>query len=285
MENKDIRYIINNRITSLPTLPTVVTNILTLVQKSSSSARDVAAYISRDQAISSAVLKIANSAYYNLSGKVEAIDRAVVVLGFETVKNLALGTSVFSTLKSDGEGVFDREGFWIHAIGVGTVANMISKEILKSTDPSFFVSGLFHDLGKIIFDRYLNDMYIPIIKQAKEEGKPLHSLEKEVFGLDHAQVGSMLLTRWKIPPSIINRLKYHHNLESCPPEYAIEAAVIVAANYLCHLKNIGLSLVPEISLSETALKSLQIKPDHLVQLGEKLEEMRDKINSFVQSMQ
>ncbi len=249
MENKDIRYIINNRITSLPT---VITNILTLVQKSSSSARDVAAYISRDQAISSAVLKIANSAYYNLSGKVEAIDRVVVVLGFETVKNLALGTSVFSTLKSDEEGVFDREGFWIHAIGVGTAANMISKEILKSTDPSFFVSGLFHDLGKIVFDRYLNDMYIPIIRQAKEEGKSLHSLEKEVFGLNHADVGSMLLTRWKIPPPIINRLKYHHNLESCPTEYAIEAAVIVVANYLCHLKNIGLSLAPEISLSETA---------------------------------
>ena len=285
MENKDIRYIINNRITSLPTLPTVVANILTLVQKSSSSARDVAAYISQDQAISSAVLKIANSAYYNLSGKVEAIDRAVVVLGFEAVKNLALGTSVFSTLKSDEVSVFDREGFWIHAIGVGTAANMVSKEILKSNDPSFFVSGLFHDLGKIIFDRYLNDMYIPIVRQAKEEGKPLHSLEKEVFGLDHAQVGSMLLTRWKIPPPIINRLKYHHDLESCPAEYAVEAAVIAAADYLCHLKNIGLSFAPEISLSETALKSLQIKPDHLVQLGEKLEEMRDKINSFVQSMQ
>jgi HD-like signal output (HDOD) protein len=285
MENKDIRYIINNRITSLPTLPIVITNILNLVQKTSSSARDVAAYISQDQAISSAVLKIANSAYYNLSGKVEAIDRAVVVLGFEAVKNLALGTSVFSTLKSDEVSVFDREGFWIHAIGVGTAANMVSKEILKSNDPSFFVSGLFHDLGKIIFDRYLNDMYIPIVRQAKEEGKPLHSLEKEVFGLDHAQVGSMLLTRWKIPPPIINRLKYHHDLESCPAEYAVEAAVIAAADYLCHLKNIGLSFAPEISLSETALKSLQIKPDHLVQLGEKLEEMRDKINSFVQSMQ
>lgn len=285
MENKDIRYIINNRITSLPTLPIVITNILNLVQKTSSSARDVAAYISQDQAISSAVLKIANSAYYNLSGKVEAIDRAVVVLGFEAVKNLALGTSVFSTLKSDEVSVFDREGFWIHAIGVGTAANMVSKEILRSNDPSFFVSGLFHDLGKIIFDRYLNDMYIPIVRQAKEEGKPLHSLEKEVFGLDHAQVGSMLLTRWKIPPPIINRLKYHHDLESCPAEYAVEAAVIAAADYLCHLKNIGLSFAPEISLSETALKSLQIKPDHLVQLGEKLEEMRDKINSFVQSMQ
>ncbi|MDQ7838994.1 MAG: HDOD domain-containing protein [Thermodesulfobacteriota bacterium] len=284
MENKDIRYIINNRITSLPTLPTVVANILTLVQKNSSSARDVAAYISQDQAISSAVLKIANSAYYNLSGKVEAIDRAVVVLGFETVKNLALGTSVFSNLKSDEESVFDREGFWIHAIGVGTAANMISKEILKSNDPSFFVSGLFHDLGKIIFDRYLNDMYIPVVSQAKEEGKPLYNLENEVFGLNHADVGSMLLTRWKIPSLIINRLKYHHNLESCPAEYAIETAVIVTANYLCHLKNMGLSLVPEISLSETAFKSLQIKPDRLVQLGEKLEEMREKINSFVQSM-
>jgi len=61
-------------------------------------------------------------------------------------------------------------------------------------------------------------------------------------------------------------------------------AVIVTANYLCHLKNIGLFLVPEINLSETAFKSLQIKPDRLVQLGEKLEEMREKINGFVQSM-
>ncbi|MEW6327720.1 MAG: HDOD domain-containing protein [Thermodesulfobacteriota bacterium] len=285
MENKDLRYIINNRITSLPTLPTVITNILTLVQKSSSSARDVAAYIAQDQAISSAVLKIANSAYYNLSGKVEAIDRAVVVLGFETVKNLALGTSVFSTLRSDKEGVFDREGFWIHAIGVGTAANMVSKEILKVSDPSFFVSGLFHDLGKIVFDRYLNEEYMPLIKQAKEEGKPLHSLEKGVFGLNHADVGSMLLNRWKIPPPIIHRLKYHHNLEPCPAEYLREAAVTVVANYLCHLKNIGLSHDPEINLSETAFRSLQIKPDHLVQLGEKLEEMRDKINSFVQAMQ
>lgn len=282
MENERIRHIINNKITSLPTLPVVITNILTLVQNNSSSAKQVGVYIAKDQAISLAILRVANSAYYRVSGKVETIDRAIVILGFETVKNLALGTSVFSALKSGKAAIFDREAFWLHAIGVATAADIISKEVLGVTDESFFVSGLFHDIGKIVFDRYLNEEYMCIVKQAGEGEGTLHSLEKKVFGLNHADVGSMLLKRWKIPEHIIGRIKYHHSQEP-PPKYVREVAVIEVANCLCHKKALGLSCDPEISMSAT--NQLRIKEDDLIRLGEKLEEMRDGINSFLQEIQ
>ena len=128
MDREDIRLGIRN-IKNLPTLPVIVSRVLEVADDSGSSANELADIVSKDMSVSAKVLNLANSAFYGFSRRITTIPQAVVVLGFDTVRSLALSVSVFETLKQTTDDVsFDREAFWIHSIGCGTSARLIESK-------------------------------------------------------------------------------------------------------------------------------------------------------------
>ena len=150
MDREEIKLAIRN-IKNLPTLPIIVTRILRVATDSGSSANELAELISRDMSVSAKVLNLANSAFYGFSSRIATIPQAVVVLGFGTVRSLALGVSVFDTMhQAAGGKSFDREAFWIHSIGCGTACKLIARTLGQKDIGTPFVAGLLHDLGKLI---------------------------------------------------------------------------------------------------------------------------------------
>jgi putative nucleotidyltransferase with HDIG domain len=280
---EQIRHAIKYKLGSLPTLPEVVSNILAMVQDERSTTPQLAGYIERDQAICSSVLRVANSAYYGSYRKVDSISQAIVVLGFEQVRSIALGTSVFARLGKGGSQQFDRRQFWLHSIGVATGAKLISGRRGKR-DEYFFVCGLLHDVGKLMFDRHMAERYGQAIAAAHAERRPLAEVERERFGMDHAEVGFMMLDRWKLPQNIISGLHRHHDWEgngSVP-----EAAKVVAlADNLCIEAGLGASGAPKVGLEYLLGLQLGFSAEELRDLAQELAGSRDRMEGFLSALE
>lgn len=205
-----IEKILKN-VEDLPTLPTVYSALCDVIADPQSTANDVAKVVSMDQASTIRILRIANSAFYGFSGRIENIPRAVMILGFNEVRNLILASSVMNLFsKKKSLTGFRPRDFWAHSIAVGLIARSIGR-ILGSTDSeNFFVAGVLHDIGKLFFLEYAEKDFEKVLASVAENDRLIRDAEVEILGLDHALMGSMLADQWKLPGPIRNAIHYHH---------------------------------------------------------------------------
>ncbi len=256
------------KIDKLPTLPVAATKIVQVVNNPNTTARDVNQLISTDQALAAKVLKLVNSAYYGLSNKVASITQAVVILGFNTIKSLALSASVLDSFSSAELSTFKREEFWKHSLGVGVGAKLIANliKVPAKDQEEFFLAGLLHDMGKVVMDQYLHEEFSEVVGLTKDTGCAFLQAEREVLGgLTHADIGKLLAEKWNLPANLQEAIAFHHD-----PLQAKEGPHTVAVHFadiLCKSKHIGFSGDYEISgISEQAVDSLKIPPEALEKL-------------------
>lgn len=230
---------ITESIISLPTLPTVVSKMIQLVDNPKTSATSLARLIYTDQALTARILKLANSAYYGFPREISTVNMAIVVLGFNTVKEMGLSLSVFEVFKGGSDdATFDISRFWQHSIGCGSAARMLARRLDNHMIGEAFVAGLLHDIGKIIIRQYLAREFAAIIDKVSRQGIDLDQAEMEVVGTSHAQVGAWLAEKWNLPRIIVDAIAFHHK-PSEAREDQIMVAIVNVANYLCHLSQIG----------------------------------------------
>ena len=204
---------VTEKVIGLPALPTIVTQLITLVGNPRSSARDVAKLISTDQALTAKILRVANSAFYGFPRRIATIQLAIVVLGFETVKNLGLSVTVLKRFSRGTEHrLFDRERFWEHAIACGVAARMLAQRLRYRLEGEAFVGGLLHDVGKLILIEYFHPEFSEALELAEAEGLTIAEAEERVFGVTHADVGGWLAERWNLPQALVGAISHHHRL-------------------------------------------------------------------------
>lgn len=202
---------VTEKIIGLPTLPVIVTQLISLLGDPRSSARQVAQLISTDQALTAKILKVANSAFYGFPREIATVQLAIVVLGFEQVKNLSLSVAVLKRFSSGTEHrLFDRQRFWDHAIGCGVAGRMLARKFRPRMEGEAFVAGVLHDLGKLILIEYFPDAFSEALELAEAEGMTIAEAEDRVLGVTHADVGGWLAEKWNLPPSLVNAIAYHH---------------------------------------------------------------------------
>ncbi len=201
--------IILNGISQLPTLPEVVNRILALVENPKTCAEDVNRIIRLDQSLTARVLKIVNSSFYGFPRQVSTVTQAVVILGFNAVKSLALSASVVNLFKNEGTEEFDVRKFWEHSICSGVFANMAGRRINYPLPEECLIAGILHGIGKLVLDQYLHDRYGEAIRRAKKEKKTLMSIEHDMFGVDHCQVGVILAEKWKLPVHLADAIRFY----------------------------------------------------------------------------
>lgn len=228
---------LSENIKDLPTLPVVANNIIQITQNPKSSALEVGKAISQDQALTSKVLRMANSAYYGFPQKITTINHAIVILGFSTIRNLVLAVSVFGMF-SKRSGIFDREGFWKHSLACGVTAKLIAKRLGINNFEEIFISGLIHDLGKLVLDGYFGEEFTRVIDLVKVKGILIREAEQELLGLDHAAVGGILANKWNLPPQLLKVIRFHHN-PSQAGESMRAAAIVHVADVLCRAAGMG----------------------------------------------
>lgn len=212
-----------NTIDNLPTLPIVAQQILKLISSPHSNMRQIAGVITKDQAITTKVIKLTNSAFYGFRRQISSIEHAIVILGLNTVKNLVLGVSVVKTFEDNARtSIFDREQFWLHAFSTALGARLIAGYLGKENIEDYFIAGLLHDIGILAIDQFLHDAFLEILNRSREEGADFFKTEQDVLGIHHGDVGAFLGEKWKLPAFLISTMQYHHSPSMVPSEVGEE---------------------------------------------------------------
>jgi len=196
---------------NLPPLPEVTQQLMSILNNDNASAGDVAKVLSSDQALAGKVLKLVNSSFYGVPKEVTTISRAVVILGFTGIRNLALGFGSVETLqKLDKANGLDMNEFWGHALANGAACQALVPYLNQRMDPEeAFIAGLMHDIGAYVLATAVPDIYAPIL--ADTEGDRM-AREAAEIGLTHAQVGQGLLQFWQLPDPFADAARYHHDV-------------------------------------------------------------------------
>lgn len=241
LKQERLLRIIEDELQDLPPLPAVVMRVMQTVNDPTTSAADLNRLISGDQALASKVLRLVNSSYYGFPRKIATITHAVVILGFNTVRNLTTSLGVFSAFDPQGgKTALDRDKFWAHSLGVAVAAGVIArrKNIPAKSVEEVFVGGLMHDIGKLFLDQYFPDQYAIAIKLANAAKISLWDAEKTALGVGHALVGKRIAEKWNLPPSLTSMVMLHHQ-PSFAKEYFEITAVIHAADRTARKLNLG----------------------------------------------
>jgi putative nucleotidyltransferase with HDIG domain len=232
---------ITESIINLPTLPMIISRMIELVDNPKTSAGSLARLISTDQALTARILKLANSAYYGFPREISTVNMAIVVLGFNTVKDMGLSLSVFDMFKdAETAGAFDTTQFWEHSVGCGIAARAVARSCGHRLAGEAFVAGLLHDIGKVILKQYFPKEFKEIMALSSAEGASLEAIELQVIGTQHGQVGGWLAEKWNLPKIIADSITFHHAPWESKQDNVFVAAISLA-DYLCHLAGIGKS--------------------------------------------
>lgn len=196
------------QIEHLPTIPQIVMRVLALAESPHINAVEMSRAM--DQSLASKVLKVANSAYYGgrLSRSVNSIPHAIVIIGFDAVKEIILTTSFFHTFH-DAQDIQTLQPLWRHSLECALIAKRLAWIYrYQALDEAYF-SGLIHDIGKLIIQQYLPDQYRQI--ESRQESIGTLEAEMEILGLSHAEVGAKIAKHWNFPGTILDVIQHHHD--------------------------------------------------------------------------
>lgn len=205
----DTPDLILDRIDDLPTLPDVVAEVNRLVNDSNASAGDLNSILSRDVALSAKILKLVNSSFYGFPRRITSISQAVVILGFNTIRNLSLSAFVFDSLKGRSS-LFDTPALWAHSIGVAVAAQTVGQRIGISQVEDLFMAGILHDIGKVVMCQYMPEYTEKIMQTVAERNCTFLDAERQFCEWTHAELGGALLERWNLPVTIVACVMGHH---------------------------------------------------------------------------
>lgn len=214
----------------MPAFPKSVQKVLELAKNIDCDAKDIAAVIEKDPVMTAKILKVLNSPYYSLPSKITSINRSIVYLGFNTVKNLALGIASIGVLPRVNKADFDIQHYLNHSLYVAGLARMLYGRLSPKGDSTeSYIAGLLHDFGKVVFAQFMADEFRQALELSKSEGIPLYLAERQILGADHCLMGSMLAEKWQFPDPLVDAIRHHHD-ESWQGSDTL--VCVVAANHL-----------------------------------------------------
>jgi putative nucleotidyltransferase with HDIG domain len=228
------------RATEVATLPNVARRVLELLGQEQTSAAQLQAVIEKDQALTSRVLKIANSAFYGLRREVTSVQRAVVVLGFQTLRSLVVAASAKALHRRFG---MTEQLLWEHAVFCSIAARVVARESGADRE-TVFLGGLLHDLGKIILNNETAEAYAAVMARTYNQGVLWNTAELEQYGFTHADAGAGVAEKWGFPAELVSIIAWHHRWQDEPgshiPDPAVETAVAIVGLVDCLSRRHGI---------------------------------------------
>lgn len=291
------------RIRDIPSLPEVVNKMIQLLGEANTPASQIAELISYDPGLTSKVLRMVNSAAYGFQRQISSIQHGIMILGFNTVRGLVLSASIFKMFEEQAGTVkqgqlhlrkgLDHYAFWKHCLGTAMAARLIGKS-LQGKDPRFadvddaFSAGMLHDIGKVVMDVYMAKEYTSVVFMAQRKklfchGLAFLSVERELMGTDHTQIGAYLALKWKLPVGISEVIEYHHQpskAENCQPLVYLVALANQIALVLYEYQGI----YHKEAFSEDVLSYFEFSDDELQQFIELLKVDMDSAEELLSSI-
>ena len=224
----------------VPPLPATAISVISLLQDADADLAAVDKVISHDAGLAANVLRLANSSLFGGNGEVDSIQEALVRLGTKNILPLVLWASVAPVAKHSIPGYDLRDGiWWEHSVAVA-IATVKFAGILELRPPSYaFTAALLHDIGKVVMGTFVQKDRELLNRLAFQEGMSFDCAEKAAIGIDHAEIGSLLVANWNMPEPIVQVVRWHHQPENCPEEYHLVASLVHVADYACTTTGFG----------------------------------------------
>jgi putative nucleotidyltransferase with HDIG domain len=242
---------------AIPTMPAVVAEILEHLQDESASAERLASALNHDPAVVARLLQAANSGAFAATGPINSIQKALVVLGLKRVRTITLAVSALGVMQK-APPPFSVPELRLHSVGVAVCARTLARMVHTDPDQAY-ISGLLHDLGRLLLANLLPKAYGEILQRCGKEKRYATDLEMEILGVDHAQVSGGLARRWGLPAAVCEAMENHHH----PGDNKL-AQLIHLADVVSHALDLGAppqNLLPQ--LGEDALNALGLTMDDL----------------------
>ena len=255
----DLRNNIAYQEIKLPEIPSTVFELNEVIANPVASADDIAQVVNKSPSLAAILLKIVNSPIYAFPTQIDTIPRAVTLIGTREISDLALGISAISIFKDIPEDMIDMHLFLKHSLACGIISRVLcaNKDITQTEQ--MFVSGLLHDIGRLILYKYYPEQMKKILIRSESSKELLHQEEKIGLDCKHTDIGRDLLKKWKIPFSIGNNVFYHHNPSDA--DNRTNATIVHLADIIVHSLEIGTSgerFVP--NFDHKAFDSLGLSP-------------------------
>jgi HD-like signal output (HDOD) protein len=271
-----------DKVTGLPTLPSMLGTINKMMMNPRTSAKEVAQLISSDPSLTSRVLRVVNSSFYGFPSRITTVTHAIVILGFNTIKSIVLSSSIFDVFKKDTvvEG-FDRTEFWKHSIGVGAGARVLGRMFNYPVPEELFIAGLLHDVGKIIIDQFVHERFVDIVNTTKTRNILIVEAEQEILGFTHCEIGTWLFQKWNLSKGLLECTRFHHN-PSLASENQKIVAMIQISDVLCRALQFGSGGDKKIPIiSESAWELLGLRTEDFDKLLKEADEEIEKAIVFL----
>jgi putative nucleotidyltransferase with HDIG domain len=197
-------------ILQLPALPVVAEEVVEMVENPKTSAAQLGKVISTDQGLTTKVLKIANSAFYGFPKRISTVDFAIIVLGFDALREIVISISLVSALQKKEDATFDTQRFWDHAIYTGVISRRLARDLGYRVTGEVFVGGLLHDMGMSVLQQHFNKEYKQIVEMVTTSETTWSEAEEKILGVKHSHIGGWLAERWNFPSALVEAVAQHH---------------------------------------------------------------------------
>ena len=227
-------------VADLPSMSSSITEVIAACDDPDITVGKISQAIMRDQSLTAGILRLANSAYFGHPRRVATISDASLLLGFSAIKSLAISTHTSRLLAGPLPGYgLQRGELWDHSVAVAFTARRLALEVDLQPVEEAFVAGMLHDIGKIVLSSHMEDAFEEVVALAEERRAPLHEVEAELLGFDHAELGAQVARAWNFPPELEEAIRHHHDPEAATLEPAL-AACVNLADTGCILVAVGL---------------------------------------------
>lgn len=215
-------------VSKLISLPEVVIKLNELIESDSAGSEELGALVAHDPALSARLLKLVNSAMYQFPGQINTVSRALTMVGTDSLRSLAIASSVGASFKKIDPSVIDMNAFWTRSIYCGLVASKLARATGDRSAETAFVQGLLHDVGRLVLAMKMPDELHDMLEKAATQGCSLAVVEEAELGFNSAEISAALLQSWRLPEDIWAPIRYLHS-PSEAGSYAVKASLLALA--------------------------------------------------------
>jgi putative nucleotidyltransferase with HDIG domain len=271
------------KVTSIATLPEVTSRIVATVEDPKSTATQLHRIVSHDPALVTRILKVVNSSFYGLPGQIGSIERAIVLLGLNAVKNIAVAASLGQMFRGvklcDG---FTARDLWTHCIAVAVASREMARQMKLSVVDETFLAGMIHDIGILVSLQTFPERLRDVCEQAKTTGGDFCEIERQIIGVDHQQLGMGLAEQWKFPRSCQLVAGFHHQPATLAEDHRLLVTLVFIADTICCQSNQGFTLTAlHQKLEDAQLDRLSVDMAVVERVRGQLPELMDAASSMM----
>lgn len=215
-------------IIQLPSLPDVALEVIEAADNPKTSAARLGKMIATDQALTAKVLRIANSPFYGFPKRISTLEFAIIILGFEALKEIVVGIAMMSAVQNGVDEFFDSNAYWDHAISSGNIARRLAKDTGYRVTGEAFVGGLLHEMGMSAAHKYFRKEFEEVVKKVRTTSTSYDEAEKTILGATHAEIGGWLAERWNLPDHLVESIALHHTPHAAEKNPRLAAVVHLA---------------------------------------------------------